>query len=102
MTLMTPVKSFKSNESVAQDLPLPPWATNMQMMSPLLFAYEEGPDPLEPSVGKKQHGVGGKAVVFFFKGVKLTWLAGKSTLCILFYPFVLYHLESHSLFFEYK
>lgn len=23
------------------DLPLPPWATNMQMMSPLLFAYEE-------------------------------------------------------------
>ena len=65
MTLMTPVKSFKSNESVAQDLPLPPWATNMQMMSPLLFAYEEGPDPLEPSVGKKQHGVGGKAVVFF-------------------------------------
>lgn len=26
----------------AQDLPLPPWASNMQMMSPLLFAYEEG------------------------------------------------------------
>mmetsp|Transcript_54267 Transcript_54267/g.108942 ORF Transcript_54267/g.108942 Transcript_54267/m.108942 type:complete len:262 (-) Transcript_54267:156-941(-) len=23
------------------DMPLPPWATNMQMMSPLLFAYEE-------------------------------------------------------------
>lgn len=23
------------------DLPLPPWASNMQMMSPLLFAYEE-------------------------------------------------------------
>ncbi|CAJ1335217.1 unnamed protein product, partial [Effrenium voratum] len=23
------------------DLPLPPWAANMQMMSPLLFAYEE-------------------------------------------------------------
>jgi len=23
------------------DLPLPPWATNMQMMSPLLFSYEE-------------------------------------------------------------
>jgi len=23
------------------DLPLPPWATNMQMMSPLLYAYEE-------------------------------------------------------------
>merc|ERR1719506_3414379 len=23
------------------DMPMPPWATNMQMMSPLLFAYEE-------------------------------------------------------------
>merc|ERR1719487_1585079 len=23
------------------DMPLPPWATNMQMMSPLLYSYEE-------------------------------------------------------------
>lgn len=29
------------------DLPLPPWATNMQMMSPLLFAYEERISELE-------------------------------------------------------
>lgn len=29
------------------DLPLPPWATNMQMMSPLLFAYEERITELE-------------------------------------------------------
>ncbi|CAK0823241.1 unnamed protein product, partial [Prorocentrum cordatum] len=28
-------------------LPLPPWATNMQMMSPLLFAYEERITELE-------------------------------------------------------
>mmetsp|Transcript_86938 Transcript_86938/g.242018 ORF Transcript_86938/g.242018 Transcript_86938/m.242018 type:complete len:680 (+) Transcript_86938:121-2160(+) len=29
------------------DLPLPPWATNMQMMTPLLFAYEERINELE-------------------------------------------------------
>lgn len=35
--------SFRGGGFVAaQDLPLPPWASNMQMMSPLLFAYEEG------------------------------------------------------------
>merc|ERR1719171_1191525 len=32
------------------DLPLPPWATNMQMMSPLLFAYEERIAELEAVV----------------------------------------------------
>ncbi|CAE7202570.1 Lama1 [Symbiodinium sp. CCMP2592] len=29
------------------DIPLPPWVTNMQMMSPLLFAYEERISELE-------------------------------------------------------
>ena len=29
------------------ELPLPPWATNMQMMSPLLFSYEERISELE-------------------------------------------------------
>eukprot|EP00927_Polykrikos_kofoidii_P066386 TRINITY_DN61998_c0_g1_i1.p1 TRINITY_DN61998_c0_g1~~TRINITY_DN61998_c0_g1_i1.p1 ORF type:complete len:730 (+),score=186.16 TRINITY_DN61998_c0_g1_i1:57-2192(+) len=32
------------------DMPLPPWATNMQMMSPLLFAYEERIAELEAVV----------------------------------------------------
>jgi len=32
------------------DLPLPPWASNMQMMSPLLFAYEERIAELEAVV----------------------------------------------------
>jgi len=32
------------------DMPLPPWATNMQMMSPLLFAYEERIGELETVV----------------------------------------------------
>jgi len=32
------------------ELPLPPWATNMQMMSPLLFAYEERIAELEAVV----------------------------------------------------
>eukprot|EP00929_Paragymnodinium_shiwhaense_P050051 TRINITY_DN25230_c0_g1_i1.p1 TRINITY_DN25230_c0_g1~~TRINITY_DN25230_c0_g1_i1.p1 ORF type:complete len:690 (-),score=244.88 TRINITY_DN25230_c0_g1_i1:215-2284(-) len=32
------------------DTPLPPWATNMQMMSPLLFAYEERIAELEAVV----------------------------------------------------
>jgi len=32
------------------DFPLPPWATNMQMMTPLLFAYEERISELEAVV----------------------------------------------------
>lgn len=32
------------------DMPLPPWATNLQMMSPLLFAYEERISELQTSI----------------------------------------------------